>query len=546
MIPTIVPIIEDEMFTSWMNHVAGLNGYGVKNFSRLHLGFTQNGKISSLGNLDCICNREKGSNLFPDVRSIIRYHTKVFVDQVYTTYAQQAKTITHITRGRDASILSGNENPIEEKSGQAKTCPLCAKDDMEKYGRVIIHIPHQARGVEACYKHGVLLGQEDIIAATPAQKEIAVFSHEIYKSDLFTDYYGICRCIDEAGGTKIEMVEEAIRKGYLPGETKAKNIRTGLCGNIKSLSRNFIGYLTYLFKDDNAIKEITASSRDAQLQSDFLEAIAGEYRMTGAYGMVVKLTCIRCGYSFHTHPEAILRNVGCPECDKSTASKTLLGRYVKRLGDDYSIAPFGENPLTHAIVTHEVCGNSNNMHIRKLIWGDNVRCKYCNPHIGESATAENGEMITIDSYESNENVDIRFPDGTIVKKKKYKDFKTGNIRYPGITGVAGIKKERIGEIRLAKNGMKMTIIEYRNCDDIDIQFEDGTIVRGRTYGSFKKGTIAYPKPSRVGESTMASNGMKMTIIAYRTYDDIDIQFEDGAVVKNRRYQHFKTGKIKHP
>ena len=37
--------------------------------------------------------------------------------------------------------------------------------------------------------------------------------------------------------------------------------------------------------------------------------------------------------------------------------------------------------------------------------------------------------------------------------------------------------DRVGETNRALNGMMMTIIAYRNSKDIDIQFEDGTIIK---------------------------------------------------------------------
>ena len=49
------------------------------------------------------------------------------------------------------------------------------------------------------------------------------------------------------------------------------------------------------------------------------------------------------------------------------------------------------------------------------------------------------------------------------------------------------KKDHTGETTIANNGMKMTIIAYRKTSDIDIQFEDGTIKKHITYSSFKKG-----------------------------------------------------------
>ena len=44
--------------------------------------------------------------------------------------------------------------------------------------------------------------------------------------------------------------------------------------------------------------------------------------------------------------------------------------------------------------------------------------------------------------------------------------------------------------------------------------------------------------NRIGETNIAKNGMKMTIIAYRSHNDIDVQFEDGKIVKNSTYYKF--------
>lgn len=44
-----------------------------------------------------------------------------------------------------------------------------------------------------------------------------------------------------------------------------------------------------------------------------------------------------------------------------------------------------------------------------------------------------------------------------------------------------IKINRIGEKNINKQGIEMTIIHYRNCSDIDIQFSDGTIANTTYY-----------------------------------------------------------------
>ena len=52
--------------------------------------------------------------------------------------------------------------------------------------------------------------------------------------------------------------------------------------------------------------------------------------------------------------------------------------------------------------------------------------------------------------------------------------------------------------------------------------------------------------TRVGEKSKANNGMEMKIIGYRSSSDIDVQFEDGTIVKGKRYQQFKRGEIANP
>lgn len=108
-------------------------------------------------------------------------------------------------------------------------------------------------------------------------------------------------------------------------------------------------------------------------------------------------------------------------------------------------------------------------------------------------------------------------------------------------------KNRVLETNIANNGQVMTIIEYRRNDDIDIQFEDGTIIKNRSYDNFKKGKIKFPNiKNRIEETNIASNEQTMTIIDYRNNQDIDIQFEDGTIVKNKTYNSFKLGNIKNP
>lgn len=54
------------------------------------------------------------------------------------------------------------------------------------------------------------------------------------------------------------------------------------------------------------------------------------------------------------------------------------------------------------------------------------------------------------------------------------------------------------------------------------------------------------RTERIGETRLMSNGMNATIINYHGANNIDVEFEDGAILKKRRYEFFCKGQLKHP
>lgn len=56
----------------------------------------------------------------------------------------------------------------------------------------------------------------------------------------------------------------------------------------------------------------------------------------------------------------------------------------------------------------------------------------------------------------------------------------------------GKKLDRTGEVGYNNDGERMEIVRYGTRRDIDVQFDDGTILEHREYGNFKKGAIKNP------------------------------------------------------
>ena len=164
--------------------------------------------------------------------------------------------------------------------------------------------------------------------------------------------------------------------------------------------------------------------------------------------------------------------------------------------------------------------------------------------LGETQMMNCGMKATIIRYNGVHDIDVRFEDGAVAEHKAYDSFKKGKIANPNIKVSA---KKRLGETRMMNCGMEATIIRYGRCEDINIRFEDGAVVEHKTYKAFKKGGIANPniKVFRLGETRMMNCGMEATIIRYEKYTDIDVCFEDGTMVEHKAYNAFKKGEIAH-
>ena len=181
--------------------------------------------------------------------------------------------------------------------------------------------------------------------------------------------------------------------------------------------------------------------------------------------------------------------------------------------------------------------------------------------VGKRKIAKNGMGMTIVAYRNSNDIDIRFDDGTLVEHRLYNAYKAGTIKNPNLASSMERKKavfseKRIGEKGIGRNGMEMTLVAYRGARDIDVLFSDGVLVEHKFYANFKKGFIQHPDHKktdstartkinahaerRVGQQVVNKWGDIMTLIAYRSAIDVDVQFEDGTVVKTS-YNSFIKG-----
>lgn len=101
--------------------------------------------------------------------------------------------------------------------------------------------------------------------------------------------------------------------------------------------------------------------------------------------------------------------------------------------------------------------------------------------------------------------------------------------------------DRTGEVNKANNGLMMKIIACRSADDIDIEFEDGFVVYHKNYANFKKGSIRHPN---VKNPNLIEAGLRTTNLKRKTrkkeyarnkYIGMTKQMNNGMVAKIIEY-----------
>ena len=108
---------------------------------------------------------------------------------------------------------------------------------------------------------------------------------------------------------------------------------------------------------------------------------------------------------------------------------------------------------------------------------------------------------------------------------------------------------RIGWKSVAQNGQIITIVNYHNSLDVDVMFDDGTLVEHIQMSKFKNGEVRNPnfqKNKILSATYTANNGQYMRVIAYRDHYDMDVQFEDGTIVEHVQLSKLRNGEVCNP
>lgn len=567
----------DEHIVPWLEMLAGANFMPRKEFAIRFLG--KNGQYrlgdSTLLELDRICN---SSDLFPDAVDILERHTAYGTMMPFRSKKKNILIAEQILRPeQDLHLIppykSSHWTPL-------MYCPRCMEEDLEK--RPYVRTWHALPGVTACAVHGCKLrkytGDDGYAAVVPAdESEIryASFLYQVYQhqprvvmediSDLL-DGTEVGRLMREAPRTVLSL--QKIIRAFCDRYSAEEFVE--LAGERQKDGRRITrkecvvcGHRYHTFASAEKYGYGCPACEKGKLKTDLLQKRLDlswnkEYEVIGFEDEeTFKVRHKSCGREYvlplNLHTLSKKRQL-CDTCDY---------KYRDRIGEtaamncgetcmitDYRSSLDIDVRFTDGAV---ITGASYSAFVkRELTHPSRMFCVQAEQRLGEKGKTNSGLVIKIVGYRSAMDLDVQFEDGAVSEHISYTDFRNGTIAHPEMKPEVQAV-QRLGEKRRMNCGMEAEIIRYGAYADIDVRFSDGVVVKNTAYKEFSHGTILHPAlnakglaEKRLGEKRKMNCGLEAEIIAYRSYTDMDIRFEDGTVAEHIEYGNFQKGRATRP
>lgn len=146
-----------------------------------------------------------------------------------------------------------------------------------------------------------------------------------------------------------------------------------------------------------------------------------------------------------------------------------------------------------------------------------------------------GKRARCKEYRSSSDIDVEFEDGEIVTHKSKQAFVHGNIAHPSFY-------ETCLGLRLQMHNKKYaTCTAYRGAFDIDVTFDDGAVVEHVSKRNFVMGYIRHPDTiiNYVGQRVVTLSGDSGVCIAHRSWQDVDVRLDNGDMLHGQLHRAFK-------
>lgn len=561
MIGQHVRIETNELLSGWLHHLAEINSVGDNRFSKYLFGTQyyrpQRGRAFNYERfLPAIIDR-LGEDKAPGLSEMLREHMSFTEGFPFSCSARQAELIGRYivpSSSSDAFLFPLGDGPFKPK-----VCPVCAHEDIERHGRIILHTEHHLDGIVSCYKHHVRLIQtngyptiDDITATETIDEEIArvddfaveMFRHGWgYTSDVLRN--AMKAYADAEGASDVF----ALIDSYEDKNGDKKTFKHWLASGVDVLApRKLIEFLTRIFNQyDNLAGYIVTNLDESQL----LDIQVQDCEVKSYDGFLAITRCTQCGREIALPPSLLRVGVGCSCRHDNMSKEDILSDVIKTYTPDYELDRYTSRNAVY--VRHIPCGDSRKTNISAVLAGK----FYCpctesaEKRIGEQNRNSMGLLMTIIRYGSSKDLDVQFENGTVIHHRTYTEFKGGQIGLP-----FRFSEKFVGQQSVNADGNIMRIVGYYGWKHCVVSFEDGSKTVCTTE-QFKNGRVVKPQTNqldngailiplyseRLLETNISNEGLTMTLIGFRSDTNVDVALETGEIITCVTYKDFQTGRV---
>jgi hypothetical protein len=148
-----------------------------------------------------------------------------------------------------------------------------------------------------------------------------------------------------------------------------------------------------------------------------------------------------------------------------------------------------------------------------------------------------GQSIVMLSYRSKNDVQVQFEDGTITNCTYYA-FINGLVKHPNAS--------KVGERAQMKCGAWAEVVVERKYHDVDIRFDNGVELKHVSMADFRRGDLYPSVRPYLGERRLMNCELWATVVSIKNDTTVTIRFADGAVLKDVNVDDFRSCKLKSP
>ena len=216
--PNIYP---DELFYSWIARYYQRSGYSAYRYAIADVFTGPNVKpsIEFVSRLNDDAKEVITGML--SMEQIIRFHTMYPAYSAFLPLDRRIKSYETVRDTRsdvdDVLMIPNSACPRF-----VRYCPMCVKEDREKYGETYMHCEHQVRGIDICFRHRCYLVNTGIPIKGNSAPRLYVMENEI---DMETDEHSVP---DERQIQLAEYVLQVLRSAQVPLTEQASRSELGL------------------------------------------------------------------------------------------------------------------------------------------------------------------------------------------------------------------------------------------------------------------------------------------------------------------------------